>query len=97
MIALLVLTAVSCTEVANIDRQRTWMGAIDMDTYKGELQLLCWVCVLHDELTECLPDTMTAALFGHLVELIVGDIEPIFGLVVCPQTFLRPYDLLSCW
>ena len=52
-------------------------------TYEGELQLLCRIRVLDDELSECLTHPMAAAFFRHFVELVVREVELVLRLIVC--------------
>ena len=50
------------------------IGAVGIDnltTYKGQLQLLRRVCVFHNKLAKCLPNTMANSVFGNLVEVVV--------------------------
>ena len=50
------------------------IGAVGIDnltTYKGQLQLLRRVCVFHNELAKCLPNTMANSVFGDFVEVVV--------------------------
>lgn len=52
--------------------------------------------MFNDKLTERLTDTMPAAFFADLVVLVVGKIEPIFRLVICPNSLAWPHDIVGC-
>lgn len=56
------------------------MEGVSEGTYEWQLQLLSGIRVLDHELTKGLTDTMFAAFLGHLVEVIIGQIEFILDL-----------------
>lgn len=55
-----------------------------MRTYEWQLELLSGIRVLDDELTKGLSNTMPATFFADLVELIIGKVEPVLRLGICP-------------
>lgn len=79
--------------VLNYTRRGEYKESSSGETYEGKLQLLCRVGMLHNKLTEGLPHAMTPAILGHLVELVIGDVEAVLGLIVKSHPLLGPYSI----
>ena len=52
--------------------------------------------MLDDKLSEGLTNPVAATILRHLVELVVGDVELVLWLGVCPQPLAWTGDLLRC-
>lgn len=88
-------TTVSCTR---LDKGIEYFGSYDYSTgtYERQLKLLSGIRMLNDELTERLSDTMPATFFADLVKLVIGKIEAVFWLNICPEPLARPRDFVRC-